>query len=282
MLHRMKRFWNARHPDEAIRTNRTKDIWRGLKERLEPTCESEKCWIQQNFMQGGVNNELKDFTFAPEVPETWKKNPSEWLSSMDILRVMKQYEFEYPCFEFLGPSPIDFDHKKMYGQCVWDELCNFNLKEQLEKGKRKIGVIFNLDPHYKEGSHWVALFIYIGKQDMKNVQSEKLGSSKCGGIYYFDSYGDRAEPEIETFMKRVQKQGRQLGISLPIRENTRRHQYSDSECGMFSLFFIIRMLLADGNPTAANSQKLFEQLALERKIPDEHMKRLRRTYFNWE
>lgn len=73
MLHRMKRFWNARHPDEAIRTNRTKDIWRGLKERLEPTCESEKCWIQQNFMQGGVNNELKDFTFAPEVPETWKK-----------------------------------------------------------------------------------------------------------------------------------------------------------------------------------------------------------------
>lgn len=278
----MKRFWNARHPDEAIRTNRTKDIWRGLKERLEPTCESEKCWIQQNFMQGGVNNELKDFTFAPEVPQTWKKNPSEWLSSMDILRVMKQYEHEYPCFEFLGPSPIDFDHKKMYGQCVWDELCNFNLQEQLEKGKRKIGVIFNLDPHYKEGSHWVALFIYIGKQDMKNVQKGKGGSSKCGGIYYFDSYGDHSEPEIETFMKRVQKQGRQLGISLPIRENTQRHQYSDSECGMFSLFFIIRMLLADGNPTVANSQKIFEQLALERKIPDEHMKRLRKTYFNWE
>lgn len=283
MIHRMKKFWNARHPDMAIRTNKTKEIWNSLKQRLEPTCESEKCWMKQHFMSGGVNTEMKDFTFAPEVPTEWKKNPDEWLSSMDILRVMKQYEYEYPCFEFMGPSPIDFDTKKMYGQCVWDEICNFNLKEQLDKGKRKIGIIFNLDPHYKPGSHWVALFIYITKQDMENVQrNNTVKSSNKNGIYYFDSYGDRAEPEILDFMERVKKQAQQLGLKVPILENSRRHQYSDSECGMFSLYFIIRMLLANGDRNAANSQQIFNNLSVRNKIPDKHMKELRKMYFNWE
>ena len=30
---------------------------------------------------------------------------------MDILDVMKQYEKAYKCFEFMGPTPIDFDTK---------------------------------------------------------------------------------------------------------------------------------------------------------------------------
>ena len=84
-----------------------------------------------------------------------EKNPNEWLNSLDISRVMKQYENDYKCFDFLGPSPIDFDTFKENNECVWDEICNFDLNKSYTKGKRKFGFIFNLDPHYKGGSHWV-------------------------------------------------------------------------------------------------------------------------------
>ena len=76
-------------------------------------------------------------SFAPESPPEWKKNPNEWLSSIDIIDVMKQYEKAYKCFDFIGPSPIDFDTRKLYGECVWNELCNFNIADQLKNGKTK-------------------------------------------------------------------------------------------------------------------------------------------------
>ena len=37
------------------------------------------------------------------------KNKNTWLNSLDISRVMKQYEDNYKNFRFLGPSPIDFN-----------------------------------------------------------------------------------------------------------------------------------------------------------------------------
>ena len=39
------------------------------------------------------------------------------------------------------------------------EICNFNLNKMI-KNKKKIGFIFNLDPHTKGGSHWVSMFRY--------------------------------------------------------------------------------------------------------------------------
>ena len=64
---------------------------------------------------------------------------------IEILELMKQYEDAYKCFQFIGPTPIDFDEHLAYGECVWD-LCKFNLKEKIEKGINKVGIIFNLDP----------------------------------------------------------------------------------------------------------------------------------------
>ena len=72
--------------------------------------------------------------FSPKSPESWKRNINEWLSSVDILKFMKQYEKAYHCFEFLGPSPIDFDTHVAYGKCVWEDLCNFKLSDTISRG----------------------------------------------------------------------------------------------------------------------------------------------------
>ena len=77
---------------------------------------------------------------------------------------MKQFEKKHNNFEFIGPSPIDFDDHEMFGECVWEELCKFDLQQKMRDKKEKIGIIFNLDPHDKPGSHWVAMFVNIPKE----------------------------------------------------------------------------------------------------------------------
>ena len=118
-LYKLRNLWNKRHPDELIQSNEPREIWNKLNEYMKHVCNKESCWLKQNFTIGNLDNELSD-SFAPESPQEWKSNPNEWLSSMDIIKVMKQYEQAYKCFEFIGPSPIDYDKKKLYGECVWD------------------------------------------------------------------------------------------------------------------------------------------------------------------
>ena len=108
---------------------------------MQDVCSNESCWLRQKFMEGNVNNEMMNYTFAPKSPKTWSNNPNEWLSSLEIESVMKQYEKYYKCFVFLGPSPIDFDSHKFFGECVWEELCNFNLEKLINKGIKKIGIV---------------------------------------------------------------------------------------------------------------------------------------------
>lgn len=252
-LERLRDLWNARHPDKRISTNDSREIWTKLKEYMGDCCSNERDWLRHNFIKHKLSLEMLNYTFAPKSPEIWKRKPNEWLTSIDILNVMKQYEHAHKDFEFLGPSPIDYDTHKVFGECVWEELCNFNLESFIRRNIKHIGIVFNLDPHYKEGSHWVALFISIKK----------------GCICFFDSYGEKPDPQIKKLMDLVQQQGKELGLDLHQHWIRKRQQYSDSECGMYCLYFIINMM-------NGKSVEYFEK----HKIPDEKMLSLRKKYFN--
>jgi hypothetical protein len=252
-LYKLKNIWNARHSDAKIKTNDPKEIWKYLSSHMANTCERESCWLKKNWINQKLPKNILNNTFAPEQPNEWKKKPTEWLTSIDILDVMKQYEKTYKNFEFLGPSPVDFDTHKLYGECVWEELCKFSLKDMINKGKTQIGIVFNTDKHTEPGSHWVAMFI----------------DSKKKNIYYFDSYADDAPDEIRALGKRMQKQSDAFGKKYEYIENKKRHQWSNSECGMYCLHFIIELL-------KGTSFKTIES----KRIDDKFMKKLRNIYFN--
>ena len=160
------------------------------------------------------------------MPTKWIDKPTEWLNTLDISNVMSQYEKKYSDYEFIGPVPLDFDTKLSFGQCVIDELCNINLKQLLDKGKNNIGVVFNLDKHNETGSHWVAMHCSI--------------NNNC--IYYWDSYGMKPSNEIVVLMNRLKQQGSEIGHNIKIKLNNVRHQYKNSECGVYCIYFLTSLL----------------------------------------
>ena len=227
-LIKLRDLWNARHPDIKILTSSPKEIHHKLSEKLRGACNKESCWLRQKADFGLMDSDVAD-SFAPESPAEWKKNPNEWLSSVDIMDVMKQYEKAYKCFDFIGPTPIDFDTRKLYGECVWDELCNFSLEDQNKNGKTKIGIIFNTDPHNKPGQPWISMFINIKKKH----------------IFFFDSTGDKPSAQIMALVKRIIDQGLKLNPKRQFKFDSNKgieHQYGNTECGIYSLFFIAHMV----------------------------------------
>jgi hypothetical protein len=254
-LHKIKNAWNKRHPDSHITTNDPKEIWHTIKNNLNDVCNSERCWLNQQFVKSHLDDNLLSYTFAPDSPASWKGNPNEWLTSTDINKVMKQYEKAYPCFAFLGPSPIDFDSKKSHGSCVWEDLCRFNLHNYISKNINKIGMVFNLDPHYKEGSHWIAMFINIRRKY----------------ISFFDSNGEKVPKTIMVLVERIMQQGRELGINFEFSQNHPfRHQSGNTECGIYVIYFIINLIKDKHTPHHYKKKK----------IHDKHMENFRKVFFN--
>ena len=211
-----------------IKTNSKKKIlWNSIKNHFQDKCKNEWCWIQQETVKK-LNDSNIINSFRPEMPSSWLTNNREWLSTLDIENVMEQYQERYNNFLFIGPVPIDFDSNHHIGGCIVDELCKLNVAELYKANITKLGIIFNLDKHNEPGSHWVALF----------------SNFKDKSIYYYDSYATAPNKEIRILMDRIDSQLTNIHPKKKskIDYNHIRHQYKNSECGVYSMMFIINML----------------------------------------
>lgn len=195
-------------------------------------CKGERCWLEKAPLDQQKKKVLSKKYFRPTMPDNWINDPDEWLDSNNISDVMKQYEETFPEFKFFGTNPIDFSAPDPYNpqaakerKCLNDEICKMNLKALQSEGKTKLGFVYNLDPSNKGGSHWIASFTDIPGHR----------------TYYFDSYGMKAPPQIARFMRSLTLQDPKMKLAY----NARRFQYGDTECGVYSLYFLIRMLEGD-------------------------------------
>jgi len=136
VLEKIKESYNKHHHIGQIDATDSVGIWTQLKERLT-TCNKEDCWLEQ-ITDENLRKRLDKYLFAPDQPKEWKTDKNAWLSNFDIFKVLNQYESSHKNFKIIGPTPIDFDKKpkEMAGQCVWDDLCEFSLKNMLDKEKQ--------------------------------------------------------------------------------------------------------------------------------------------------
>lgn len=208
-------------PEENITESHIRmSILDQFKDKFKNKCNNELCWKKDNFvsfMDEKFRDDLLNNTHKPFGPSA----KYEWLNTLHINNVMSQYEDVYDNFLFLGAVPIDFDDIPV-------GIRDLDIDDVYKNGKTKIGVIFNLDEHYKSGSHWVGSFFDLDK----------------GNLIYYDSTGVYPKDEVVNLFKRM----RDFCIDkLNIKDvkslyNKRQHQHGTSECGVYSIAFIMNML----------------------------------------
>lgn len=191
-----------------------RDLWYSIYNRLKYICPYEYCWLDLDFINNIKDTNLKEkvkyFTFKPKMTETKKM----WLSTQDINNVLQQYQELFPLFKFVGALPSDF---YKVTRVYYDQVFKYD----------KIGMIFNLDTHDKPGSHWVAFLI----------------DNKKKSLEYYDSVGKMPNKNIQTFINKMYEYLKQNGYEYKHFYNKKKHQFENSECGVYSIYFLIQRLL---------------------------------------
>lgn len=256
--------WNAEFPEQQINyVEPLSSVWEQLRAHIIkhiPLESGEHAWLEQPWVHKALTAEkaekIKETLYRPEAPDEWKADPHFWLSNDEINGALRQYEIKYPAFKYYGAMPIDFDLKTVTGSCMINSLCQINLAELLKKRNPAadfIGMVFNLDKHYQQGSHWVSLFVNIPKCE----------------INYWDSFGMEPPEEVVTLIKKLKEQGNKLKIKFKVQINKREHQLNETECGVYSINFIVEQLEGKSFRAVCNTI-----------IRDEAMNSRRQLYFS--
>ena len=244
-VERLREVYNKEHPKEKpIPKGKTHAVWDKLQKRLASKCKT-----------GRAECIVSSLMSRPKAPAEWALNRYEWLSSDDIQEIQEEYMKLFPNYFFVGSVPIDFDLQNETRECLVSVLCSMKLPELYKQGYERVGIIFNTDPHDGPGQHWIALFADI-RPELQH-----------GRITYFDSYAQKPEPEIKKLMRRWKDQWDATGVhpqALRLSYNRTRHQYKDSECGMYCLYFHYACLT---------------ELPMNQQIPDEVINSFRNLLF---
>jgi len=257
-LKKIAESYNQRN-NNKIDPNLPKDkLVEELETKLSNKCSDQTCWLRLDFVKQLDNEDIESNTFRPKGPS--KKY--EWLSTTHINEVVEQYQSIHKDFLFLGAVPYDFDDLPILG------ISDLNF-DQLD---------------------WVALF-----SDLDNNQ-----------IYFFDSLGRKPLKRIRKFINRItkylynKKYNQKLPIndvvdkirnikSLPknkmdeliksnkylknllgggfdIRFNNIQHQFENSECGVYSINFIIRLVSGETFDSVINDITKDEEMNFNRKV----------------
>ena len=89
-----------------------------------------------------------------------------------------------------------------------------------------------------------------------------------GQCYYFDSYGIPPEKEVRVLMGRISKYIKSKGKEPIVDYNKTQHQKKGTECGVYSMAFILRMLKGE---SLNDIQKT--------RVPDDEINKCRKKYF---
>lgn len=264
--------YNNNFPNNKININLTKaELVKELLSKIKECGKNQLCWLKIKWIKDINDYEINYHTFRPKGPQ----GRFTWLNTTDINTVIEQYELVHKNFKFFGAVPVDF------AELSGLEISSINFSKLLNNGINKFAMVINFDTHRQRGSHWVALYVDLLKSQ----------------IYYFDSYGTPPKDKrITNFVKRVslwlhkkyilksrvdninddtddtfmkdKKNKYEMLSDLDIQYNKKRHQRENSECGVYSINCILRLL----------KNETFENIC-KNITPDREINKCRYYYF---
>jgi len=244
------------NPLEKQKKIEESNVLKTLKDKYN--CNTEECVLKQydikEYISPHIIEENIQKNFKPEGPKCNK----EWLSNINIDNVLSQMKKKYENKRFLH---IPFQMRDFMKNNT--ELAQLNWSKMYNNGYRTFGTVINTDYSTGNGIHWFAIF--------GDFQPE----NDYYTIEYFNSSGELPLPEISFWMKKLRNeleeddQFKNSGKEIKDIIVTRIiNQKSSSECGLYSLYYIISRL--DGIP--------FTWFKTNR-VPDEKMYLFRQYLF---
>jgi hypothetical protein len=199
-------------------------------------CNDEICVIEKVVPHHDVKEAIYS-TFKHKGP----RNVVKRLSNFDIDGVLSQWCLNNTNFYNWGFNMIDFEREgaslaKYTMPDILKGQAPLNLGKYGGVIKRPCNIaacVVNTDKYSGNGIHWFAVLCDC-RQEPYSVE-------------YFNSSGNPPRVQIVDWMERTSTLLKQTGKQVVQKTNTgSRHQYGNSECGLYSLFFIRHRL--DGNP----------------------------------
>ena len=249
--------YNKKHTDKIDITLSRDKLIDVLENKLNNVCSEQTCWLRLNFVKELKDKDIENNTFRPKGPD----EQYEWLSTTHIDDVMEQYQHYKKNFIFLGAVPYDFEVLKML------KIHNIDFKKLESNGKTEIGMVINLDEHWKSGSHWVGLYINLEKYQIYYYDSvgSKPGKrvrkfiNKVTKYLYYKKFGESLK--INDIIKSIKHKNRDnnkyvnniLSAGFDIRYNRNKHQLDNSECGVYSIYFIERLIMGESFNNITNN-----------------------------
>ena len=207
--------WNTTESvDKVDPTLPREQLVSSLRDRMGDVCGNEACWLDQSRLVSALRNrtstavydEITRFALKPK----GRKGKHEWLSTPDIENVMRQYERVFPYFRFI--SCVASDHYQLHpAEFPAETIATTPIS----------AIVFNLDNSRQRGSHWVAVVFAHDDDDVLTIE-------------YFDSTGNKPNRNIREFLSHP------FFHDAVYVQNTVAHQRQNSECGVYSMYFILQ------------------------------------------
>jgi hypothetical protein len=232
--------------------------------RKENDCTNDVCLLETELVKNDkqlteiIKDEIND-RVKPEGP--W--NSTKWFSNFNIDDYFRQIALAYPEYFHNNFAMSDFAQNNFGSSQINDgNLANLNLPELFTKTKcRKTGCVVNTDVSSGKGIHWFAVFCCYDE------------SRQLITIEFFNSSGNKPREPIHDWMIKMQIEcetelkNKNVKVERIIASQN-RHQYSESECGPYSCYYITKRV--EGKPYT---------YFMENRIPDEEMIEFRKVMF---
>ena len=240
-------------------------------------CDSELCVLTSSEVKSAIGSDVINKEIAVKFKETGPRNGNEWLSNINIDKTLQKWAVEFDDLYVYSFCMSDFYKTK--GSLAVIKICDIldgKVPQKTAAGMvtrpcKRMCCVLNTDVSTGRGIHWVCIFVDTTRNPIS--------------IEYFNSAGNppflnatkwmeqtRAEllkcqphgedPAASAHSSLQRKQVETLSVtSVP-------HQESDSECGVYCLFYIRKRL--EGTPYS---------YFMDKRIPDSEMTEFRKYLF---
>jgi hypothetical protein len=203
------------------------------KEILNCNSESEVIYNIKSYIVS--NGLMKGTDITLELEERFKtagpRNSTALLNNKHIDDVLRKWSKIFIDFFPCPFSMIDIDNFALGRINILDVLCGNEtfyagpVKGKIKRKCKTFACVINTDHSSGPGKHWVCVFVDCRKPEEFTIE-------------YFNSSGRLPNRNITIWMDKTKAVLNDVCKNVVIKTSQNKHQYSETECGVYALYFI--------------------------------------------